>query len=828
MTPERWQRVKALFAAAVEREAGERARFLAGAASDDPTLADEVLRLVALDERVGDYLSAPAAAPPSLPAPVVELEPASLVDRRVGPYRLVGEIGHGGMGAVYVGVRDDDQYHKRVAIKVARGGMSSELLVQRFKAERQILADLEHPNIARFIDGGASEEGWPYFSMEYVEGQPIDRYCERRGLSTRERVELFLTVCSAVHYAHQRLVVHRDLKPSNILVTGAGDPKLLDFGIAKLLAGDATQTAHTAAPMMTPDYASPEQVRGAAITTGSDVYSLGLILYELLARTRAYQIESHSPEEIVRTVCHLEPPKPSAVVERSLARLLRGDLDAVVMKALRKESSQRYASVQELAEDLRRHLAGTPVTARRGTALYRAGKFVRRNKAGLTAAALVVISLVGGIVATARQARISEVNRARAERRFDDVRRIANSFLFEFHDAVEKLPGATPLRELVVKRATEYLASLSTDEHADVALKRELAVSFQRLGDIQGGGAEGNLGDVKGALRSYQQALALRLALAGRPDADPLDIVGLAELESHLGSFWVKGGELARAEEILGSAAHRLETLSSMAEDVRDRLAAVHHRLGYTQARRGDERGALTSLRASLAYGDAFLADHPGDSRVRGSVALARTAFAERLWRAGDLQGAAEQARGARAVQEELLATDPQNARLRRNLCETLGSEGVYLESVGHRREAIDVLARGLALAESELQADPENRWYKVGVGMLGRALGNALVGNGEASAGLEHLRRATERAEQAVADDPGNAFALNQLALNHEAVGRVLLETGADDEARSQGCRGLERAVGIWRDLEKAGRLFAENDLERRRGEAAWAGCPR
>jgi non-specific serine/threonine protein kinase/serine/threonine-protein kinase len=582
--------------------------------------------------------------------------------------------------------------------------------------------------------------------------------------------------------------------------------------------------------MMTPDYASPEQVKGEPITTGSDVYSLGLVLYELLAGKRAYEIKTRAPEEIVRTVCHLEPPKPSAVAEPSVARLLRGDLDAIVTRALRKELTQRYASVQELSEDLRCHLAGNPVMARRGTALYRAGKLVRRHKVGLVAAALVALSLVGGIVATAWQAQISEENRARAERRFDEVRRISNSFLFEFHDAVEKLPGATPVRELVVKRATEYLESLSTEAHGDALLRRELATAFQRLGDIQGGGADGNLGDTLGALRSYERALALRRALAEGPTAHRIDIAGLAEIESQLGSFFIKGGQLSRAEEVLRSAAQRIETLVSPkpnADDPRERLAAIYHRLGFAQARRGDERGAVASLKRSLSYGEAYAADHPRDARVRASIALARIALAERLWRARDYPAAAEHARQARAILEALLDASPNNAQLRRNLVQTLGAQGTYLESLGQKREAIVSLKDGLAMAEAELEADPRNRWYQVGVAMLRHWLGVALVGSGETRAGLRHLRRAVRQAERAAANEPANAFAQHQLALSHWALGRSLLESGHEREPKTQGCRAALRAVEIWRTLERAGRSFAENDAERRRATAALARCP-
>ena len=311
MTPERWQRVKDLFETALAQEPAARAVFLAGAAPDDPVLAEEVLRLLASDAKAGAFLSTPPGATSlGLASRAAFTVP---VGRHIGPYRILAEIAQGGMGAVYRAVRDDDQYQKQVAIKLVRGGMGPDLVIERFKAERQILANLEHPNIARLIDGGATEEGWPWFSMEYVEGRPIDAYCVSRGLSTRQRLELFRTVCSAVQYAHQRLVIHRDLKPRNILVTDDGTPKLLDFGIAKLLSTEAGHGATlTGSGLMTPEYASPEQVRGHLITTTSDVYSLGVLLYELLVGTRPCEIRGGTPEEILHAICETEPVRPSA------------------------------------------------------------------------------------------------------------------------------------------------------------------------------------------------------------------------------------------------------------------------------------------------------------------------------------------------------------------------------------------------------------------------------------------------------------------------------------------------------------------------------------
>ena len=456
----------------------------------------------------------------------------SRLGQRVGTYEIVRELGRGGMGMVYLARRADEEFEKLAAIKLIRPGMAGELAVRRFRGERQISALLDHPNIARLLDGGTTEDGEPYFVMEFVEGEALLDYCDRHRLSVEERLRLFGEVCAAVQHAHRNLVVHRDIKPSNILVTEGGVPKLLDFGIAKLLSPEgalepADQTA-TVTRVLTPDYASPEQVRGQPITTASDVYSLGVVLYELLARRRPYHLTDTDPKELLRVVCERDPEKPSTAAARprgeegpaaftgarpesgpGLARRLKGDLDAIVLKALRKEPERRYASVEQLSDDIRRHLSGRPVLARRGTTAYRAGKFVRRHRMLLAAAVLLLAALAGGVAATLREARHALAAEARAQRRFDDVRKLANSFLFEFEEAIRDLPGSTPARALVVRRALTYLDSLAAESADDRELRLELAEAYHKVGDVEGNPFRPNLGDTKGALASYGKAIAL-------------------------------------------------------------------------------------------------------------------------------------------------------------------------------------------------------------------------------------------------------------------------------------------------------------------------------
>jgi serine/threonine protein kinase/tetratricopeptide (TPR) repeat protein len=413
----RFERLEALFHEAVHLAPEARAAWLDETCREDPALRADVERLLGAHDRAGGFIQVPAAKLGGAAE-----EPSA--GRRVGAYRVVRELGRGGMGAVYLAERADGGFTQRVAIKLIKRGMDTDHVLARFRTERQILASLDHPNIARLLDGGSTDEGLPYLAMEYIDGRPIDVFADEHRLTVADRLRLFLQVCDAVSYAHGRGVIHRDIKPLNILVTPAGVPKLLDFGIAKVLgeADEVTSTV-TGLRLLTPEYASPEQVEGRHATTASDVYSLGVVLYELLTGRSPYRLPSRAPQEVAAAVCTTEPERPSAAVTRppdsgdlarrrrhespgdqasrsgagtprQLSRQLRGDIDTIVLAALRKEPARRYPSVGALAEDLRRHLAGRPVVARSEGMLYRAGKFVRRNRAAIAAGLTVVIAAV--------------------------------------------------------------------------------------------------------------------------------------------------------------------------------------------------------------------------------------------------------------------------------------------------------------------------------------------------------------------------------------------------------------------------------------------------
>src|SRR5262245_51746840 len=480
MSTEKWLRVNDLFHAALEVEPSHRTQFLQDRC-DDPLVLEEVKALLAAHQEAGSFIQTPVSVIQDV---LQEQDNLIAPGERIGDYKIVKEISRGGMGAVYLASRADDAYEKYVAVKLLKPGMDTVEVLRHFRNERQILANFDHVNIARLLDGGTTQSGVPYFVMEYVEGMPVDLYCDQQRLTITQRLDLFRQICAAVSYAHRHLVIHRDIKSSNVLVTSDGIPKLLDFGIAKILHSDpqAASTA-TGLHLMTPEYASPEQILGQPVTTVSDVYSLGVLLYELMAGRLPYRFESRSPIEIARVVHDTEPPLPSTTVDRidakveitpanvsnsrnssieQLKRRLRGDLDNIISMAIRKEPERRYQSVEQFSEDIRRHLAGLPVLARKDTIAYRVTKFAKRNPIAVSASAIVFLTLIAGVIATTWQAQKAKAEQTRAEyaREFGDELRyieslLLNTYTAPLHDIRPTLNTARSRLEQMEQHITE-------------------------------------------------------------------------------------------------------------------------------------------------------------------------------------------------------------------------------------------------------------------------------------------------------------------------------------------------------------------------------------
>jgi serine/threonine protein kinase/tetratricopeptide (TPR) repeat protein len=783
--------LKEIFHSARELSPTERHAYLTRACGSNEQLRREVEALLESDHAADDFIADPPArlVADAFGGGVTDPSDAG---RLIGHYKLLECIGSGGMGAVYLAERADQQFQMQVAIKLIKRGMDTDHVLRRFQHERQILASLEHPNIARLLDGGTTDDGVPYFVMEHVEGQRIDRYAEEHQLSIDERLELFRQVCGAVSYAHQRLVVHRDLKPSNILVTPAGVPKLLDFGIAKIIQpNDSTDPLPTITvfPIMTPEYASPEQIEGAPATTLSDVYSLGAVLYELLAGRPPYRLQNRSPQEIEKAISTGQIEKPSAVVSHpEEARQLRGDLDNIVRMAMRKETARRYRSVEQFSEDIRRHLAGRTVVAQPDTLSYRASKFLGRNRLAVSAAVLLFLTLVGGIVATAWQARRATIQeqraraeQARAERRFNDVRKLANNVLFDYHDAIRDLPGATKVRERLVKDALDYLDSLADEAQGDPELQRELAAAYVRVGDVRGGEGSGSLGDSRGAIESYTKALRIREALVAADPSDTQARRDLAKSHQGLGIVQLYTSERSQGVEHLQQALALCLDLAREQpanEDLQSELASAHIKLGTAMSDDGRPANGLEHLRAALVIAEKQADSDPRNLRYRRRLWSTHSSIASAQYLNNDVAGAIEASDKELALANALVADDPVNAVYRRILATAYQHSGEYRKR-SDKRGGLEYLRKAAALREEMLSADPANEAIRWELAHTHKMMADFLVGLEDTSQALLHFSAALENYQKWVAATPPDLFAPFLVAICHGGVARMRARLG-------------------------------------------------
>ncbi len=742
MTAGRWQQVRAILFAASAMENERRAQYVAEQCGDDDPLRCEVEELLrALDES-GGFLEPAAHYIPGL------------TEVRIGPYLMLEEAGHGGMGVVYRARRDND-YRQIVAIKLVRVELATQALIERFRIERQALARLNHPNIARLLDGGTTADGRPYLVMDWVDGKPIHEYCRAAGLTAHQRLRLFLQVCDAVAHAHRNLVVHRDLKPSNILITADGQPKLLDFGIAKIFGADQAEPEVTQAfgcvHPLTPDYASPEQVRGEPVTMATDVYSLGAVLYELLTGCRPHQIESYTPAGIERAVCLDSSARASTVTaEGGVPREeLKGDLDDILAKALEKEPAQRYAYVDGLASDLQRHLDGLPVSARRASYWYRASRFVRRKKLVAASVAAVTLSLLGGLTAALWQARVARQERRLAEQRFEMARQLAGSVLYEFQDGIRDLQGSLRVQQLILTRSLQYLDALAAGAQSNPALQRDLAAGYERVATIEGIRGVSNLGQPKAAIESLRKALVLRTqVLATEPGSvifrrelarthrmfSDLD-VPLAERLEHVRSSAllieqlrreVPGNpeiqnELAISEYGMATSLQAQSRFPEAMTDLRkaladtppsrhENLALYHKRLGALLVVTKDLPAALAEYQSAVAIDEQRVGSHPDDARARMDLSFGYSDIGLICQLMGKMRDGLEQYRKAERIRAEVSAADPHDQRAASSLGMITLRIGELLELMGDRRASEAAFARGIELGELYRNRFPQSR----------------------------------------------------------------------------------------------------------------------
>ena len=794
MTRDEWQRVKQVAAGALDVEPSDRSAYVVAACSGDVDLEREVASLLASAESADQLFEGPLSLPAAAVSALDDATAAAALGAgaRIAQYRLVREIGRGGMGRVFLAERADDEYHQQVALKIAN--VRSTEILRWFRDERQILATLDHPNIARLMDGGTTGDGVPYLVMEFVEGVPIDEYCATHGLGIEERLRLFRQVCAAVDFAHRHLVVHRDLKPRNILVARGG-AKVLDFGIAKLLGRDATGTgppragSNTGPGMLTPEYASPEQLRGEPVTTATDVYALGVLLYRLLANASPYRLQSDAAHELAAAILEQDPAPPSALATaRPLRRELKGDLDTITLMALRKLPGERYGSAALLSEDIGRHLRRLPIAARRDAMAYRARRFLARHKIAAAAALLIVASLAGGWMATASQARETERQRARAQRHFDDVRRLASSLIFEVHDGIENVPGTMPTRQLLVKRAVEYFDSLAAEEQDNAGLQRELAVAYDRLGNVLGRPYSANLGETTAAFESYRKALDIRRRLAGQAPADRRSQLDLWSSYNNVGGLLRETGDTPGALRLHEQAKATVDALLRAAPDDPELLriaAQTSSTLSVSYAQRGRITDGLAAARASLAFDERLLAHDPQSLPLRQDLASVHGRIGMFLMKLGDHDAALPHFQQGYDLAVTLLEADPANVTFQRRLsnghshfAHLYARQDDHVAAWRHQQAA-------LALRQRLVDQNPTDRQASTDLMVSELETGDVLARRGDFAAAVDMYRRAIARGESLVAADARYVYYRLTLASSLTRLARALTSLGRAEDAR-------------------------------------------
>ena len=753
MTRDEWAKVTDLLGDALELGTDERALFLARLRTDDPATSREVESLLEQHERPGEFLpDFPSATP---------LE--ELAGRTLGAYRLLKPLGSGGMGTVYLAERSDGAFDRQVAVKLLAPAVAQAR--DRFQREREFLARLDHPNIAKLLDGGTTAEGWPFLVMEYVEGVPIDRDCADRERSLDACLGLLLQVCAGVAHAHQRLIIHCDIKPENILVTPDGTVKLLDFGIARLLdlGGHATQFRPA-----TPAYSSPEQLQGETLTTASDVYAIGVLGYVLMTGSWPYPLRSTSVFEAVHAVLSHEPIPASKLpgVTPARARKLRGDLENILAKAVAKDRSRRYPSAEQLASDLEAYRRGFPVRARGDAMTYRMRRFVGRHRVACAALALSVASLAGATMFSRWQAQI-------AARRFDDVREFARVILFEVDDMMGTISGTTAARKLVAETALRYLDRLSQDRDPDDSLRAELAAAYIRVGKVQGGAFLPNLGDTKGAIASFGKAIAAVGGSSAEPGLERLRI------EAHinvalLAADPIQGGPefdraIAAGDRQLAANPDDVPTLRLMAQAWHGQATIAHLINHVPDHERAVER--------AVAIRERVLALAPGRWQDQADLAREYAQHALALVQRDDPAAALAQLQRGRTVLDAALASAPANQVLMRGLAENRSRAAAVLIALGRPAQADAEIEAAIELLTPLVASDARNLQYRADLAFAWLQMGDIRRAEGRLAEALNWHQRALSVRRERARQDSAFMFVPWELSRSLNTVGELLLD---------------------------------------------------
>lgn len=802
---------------ALDRSAHDREAFLSQACGSDAGLRRAVDSMLLAISDSAEFLEASEAAGSSAPQ----------VGQRIGVYELLREIGSGGMGQVFLAKRLDDQFEQQVAIKLVHGNLLARELIERFNAERQILAALNHPYIAGLIDGGTTDSGIPYLVMEFVDGQPIDQYCDEHALSLEARIKLLQKIALAVQAAHQNLVVHRDLKPGNVLVTQDGIPKLLDFGIAKLIVTDASQHSHTTVfgrQPLTPDYASPEQLLENRVTTVSDVYSLGVLAFELLVGERPYTLAGGSHTELAKAFGKLNVPsaierldaikdsqRVKAIaaarglsVER-LRRRLAGDLDVVLTKAIHRDESRRYESVAMFAEDLGRFIEGQPVAARPDSTAYRIQHFVRRNRLAVGASVAVLAALVVGLTTTTWAYLQAEKSRVLASQRFDDVRGLATAMMFDVFEEVEQVPGTKSALQKLAQTTQAYLERLANDESAELDVRLDAARGFARLARLLSDPA---LADPEQRVRAQAARVSATDLLSQLKAANPDSIQvwrtvarfrrdnAVEELESNNDPAAAR----AEVEQSLTASSNALQLDPDDVESHSLRLSA-EVRLADTYKWETEYSRARDLADAAIERANRLAESYDGDEGIMLAVADTWRFSGELSWFLDEFEVGVDHYQSAIDIYEEIAASYPtQSNPVLIETSDTIWSQANSLFDLGRLDEAIERYRRAEALTAVRVARDPDDRDAERTLNILKGSRAAALSRQDRGAEGTALILEVTNWFEQQAARDPQSPSAQRSLAVSYHMTADVHRDAGDQPSA----CRWYRQTLNQWQKIDE------------------------
>jgi len=837
-----FHKIKELFAEAVELPKEGREAVLREKCGEDSALLNEVRSLLAAHDEDENIIEKNAFSFDVF----TNSNGKSYDGKQFGTYKILREIGHGGMGAVFLAERNDGEFNQKVALKIVRQTILDTETERHFRREREILAGLNHPNIAHLHDGGVSARGEAFLAMEYVEGENLLDFAESQKLSIEERLKLFLKICAAVSYAHRNLTIHRDLKPSNILVNKDGEPKLLDFGLAKMLDENLSEQNQTATVFraFTPAYASPEQILGRKVSTSSDVYSLGVVFYELLTGDKPFHFEGKSLEEIIETITNNEPLAPSAI-QNSKSKIqnpkLKGDLDNIALKAIQKNPERRYNSVAEFASDIERHLNGLPILARPATFLYRASKFFKRNKIAVSAAAIVILSVLTGLFFTLWQANETRRERDRAEKRFNEVRKLSNSILSDITPKIERLQGSVEARQILVKNALEYLDSLSVESHNDTDLQSELASAYEKIGDLQGNPQKPNLNDYYGAIESYRKAQAIRQNLPPTLENQRLSAQNYRQLSNSEFAVYNIKDSLESSEQALKiyqnllvdnsqsfdlnieyidteienaaiySSNNQFRTAIPLFQKSLENLAKLDQKNRETDRLTAKTLGSLANAHSwndqqaeaesevekALVMIDELGKKYPNDPIVQ-TTAFQIYGFAASIYETVKNDVSLKHALKFLEIAANAVENDSADLKAKYNLARAYSRVGISYVNVKQIPKALENLQKAEKIITQLVEQDPKNLLFRRDLGKLYVRFGDAQTLEKLYPEAVASYQKSGQLFENIALTDGKNTLARRDLAQSLKSVGETFLKLGENEKAK----QNYEKASAILQDL--------------------------